>query len=273
MLKDLVTGAEREVDICIEKDIAEHKVIISIECIDQARPADVGWIEKMKAKHDRLSTNLLALVSKSGFSKEANKVATIYGIETIRFDQNVEEESVSKIIGKLDTAWCKVFNLVPLKCLVEVEPVNSLPPETINTFPNNLVYLSNGNEICTMKDVVHYWLHMQNLIKKLYKEGKAIHKSFIFQGDIPSCNDGQRICIQKLEPKVLRPIKNIRVSGSIEICVSKIPLNQGKIGDVNVAWGSGMVISNQDALLVAFKRRGDSENITLTLKKNKGPTS
>jgi hypothetical protein len=272
MLKDLVTGAEREVDICIEKDVAGHNVIISIECRDQARPADVGWIEKMKTKHDRLSTNFLALVSKSGFSKEADKVATTYGIETIGFDENVEE-SVSKIIGKLHTVWCKSFNLVPLKCVVEVEPVNSLPAETISAFPDNSVYLSDGSEICTIRDVVHYWLHSQQLIEKLQKEGEAVHKSFVFQVDIPSCNDGQRICMQKLEPKVLRPIKSIRVSGSIEICVSKIPLNQGRMGDVNVAWGSGTFIGKQDALLVAFKKSGESENIVLTLKENKSPTS
>ena len=265
MLMDLVTGKEREVDICIERDIAGHKVIISMECRDHRRPADIGWVEQMKAKHDRLPTNYLALVSKSGFSKEAYKVAESYGIETIKLEKEIEE-SAAIIIGKLETVCCKSFNLTPLKCVVEVEAGNSLPSETISAFPDNLVYLSNGNQICTVKDIVEYWLHSQHLIEKLHKEWEENHKSFEFQVEIPPCNDGQKLCMQKIDPYLLRPIKRIQVSGRIELCVSKIPLSQGKLSGVNIAWGAGKVVGNQDALLVAFQKEGGSENISMTLK-------
>ena len=59
--------------------------------MDHSRPADIGWVEQMKTKHDRLPTNYLALVSKSGFSKEAYKVAKSYGIETIKLEKEIEE--------------------------------------------------------------------------------------------------------------------------------------------------------------------------------------
>ena len=265
MLIDIVTGKEREVDICIERNIAAHKVIISIECMDHSRPADIGWVEQMKTKHDRLPTNYLALVSKSGFSKEAYKVAKSYGIETIKLEKEIEE-SAATIIGKLKTVWCKSFNLTPLKCVVEVEAGNSLPVERISTFPDNLVYLSNGNQICTVKDIVEYWLHSKHLIEKLHKEGEENHKSFEFQVDIPLCNDGQKLCMQKIDPYLLRPIKTIHVSGRIELCISKIPLSQGKLSGVNVAWGASKVVGNQDALLVTLQKEGGSENISMTLK-------
>lgn len=265
MLVDLVTGKEREVDICIERNIAGHKVIISIECRDHSRPADIGWVEQMKAKHDRLPTNCLILVSKSGFSKESYKVANSYGIETIKLEKEIEE-SAAKIIGKLETVWCKSFNLIPIKCVIEVEEGNSLPAERFSAFPDNLVYLSNGNQICTVKDIVEYWLHSQQLIEKLHKDGEENHKSFVFQVEIPPCRDGQKLCMQKLDPYLLRPIKRIQVSGKIELCISKIPLSQGKLSGVNVAWGAGKVVGNQKALLVAFQKEDGTENISMTLK-------
>ena len=86
MLLDRHTGAEREVDICIRTTIADHSVVISIECTDTSRPADVGWIDRMKAKHERLPTNSLVLVSRSGFSEEALKVARLNGIEALALE-------------------------------------------------------------------------------------------------------------------------------------------------------------------------------------------
>ncbi len=265
MLLDLVTGKEREVDVCIERNIADHKVIISIECIDHSRPAGLSWVEQMRAKHDRLSTNNLVLVSKAGFSKEAYKVAKSYGIETIKLEKEIEK-STFEIIGKLETVWCKSFKLTPLKCVIEVEADNFLPAERITTFPDNLVYLSNGNQICTVKDIAEYWLHSQPLLEKLQKNGTDIHKTFLVKVEIPDCKDGQKFCMQKLDPFLLRPIKVIQISGKVELCSSKISLSQGKLKGVNVAWGCGKVIENQNALFVAYENECGTENISLTLK-------
>jgi hypothetical protein len=67
-LRDRVTGANREVDVCIESTIGGHEILVSIECRDRGRRADVGWVEEMKAKHERLPTNALVPISKSGFT-------------------------------------------------------------------------------------------------------------------------------------------------------------------------------------------------------------
>jgi hypothetical protein len=68
LLRDLVTGAEREVDVCIKKPVGGHLVTISVECRDRERPAHVGWVEEMIKKHERLPTNVLVLVSAGGLS-------------------------------------------------------------------------------------------------------------------------------------------------------------------------------------------------------------
>ena len=75
-------GDKREVDIVIRSMVAEHPVVVSIECIEQGRPADQPWVEKMKAKHEHLETSKLVLVSLSGFYEPALKLAALYGIST-----------------------------------------------------------------------------------------------------------------------------------------------------------------------------------------------
>src|SRR5687768_1077461 len=77
MLTDLVTGTEREVDICLEATVAGHNVAIGIECNEKGRRAGPGWVQEMRGKHERLPTALV-LVSKSGFTKEAERVAASY---------------------------------------------------------------------------------------------------------------------------------------------------------------------------------------------------
>src|SRR6478672_5802861 len=71
LLTDLLTGGSREVDITVDGSVAGHTIRIGIESCAVRRRADVTWVEQMKAKHERLSTNLLVLVSRSGFTVEA----------------------------------------------------------------------------------------------------------------------------------------------------------------------------------------------------------
>ncbi len=82
MLRHRGTGHECEVDIVIRSVVAEHPVVVSIECIEHSRPADRPWVEKMKAKHEHLETNKLVLVSLSGFYEPAINLAAFYGITT-----------------------------------------------------------------------------------------------------------------------------------------------------------------------------------------------
>lgn len=68
MLTDRMSGGQREVDVVAEGTVAGHNVVISIEVRDHARPQGLEWIEQAHDKHSRLPTNLLVLVSSSGFT-------------------------------------------------------------------------------------------------------------------------------------------------------------------------------------------------------------
>src|SRR4029079_4781946 len=47
----------------------------------QTRPADVAWVEQQHTKHQQLPTNKLILVSLSGFTEQAQDLATKLGID------------------------------------------------------------------------------------------------------------------------------------------------------------------------------------------------
>lgn len=83
MLTDSVTGAAREVDIVATRSAAGHELVLSIECRDHSRAADVQWIESAATKHAHLPTSKLVLWSRSGFTKQATLKAKALKIDTI----------------------------------------------------------------------------------------------------------------------------------------------------------------------------------------------
>lgn len=102
LLKDLLTGGTREVDITIDGSLAGHTIRIGIECRAVRRPADVTWVEQMKAKHERLPTNLLVLVSRSGFTDEARRVAALARILTWTFEEmelTLQRHTINNVIA------------------------------------------------------------------------------------------------------------------------------------------------------------------------------
>ena len=82
-----LTGEKREVDVVVRATVGEHPLVISLECIDHSRAADVTWVEQMKSMHDHLETNRLVLVSRSGFSEQALTLARSLGISTYTPDE------------------------------------------------------------------------------------------------------------------------------------------------------------------------------------------
>ena len=92
MLVDRVSGELREVDILVGAVAGGYKVQLGIEVISWARPADTPWVEKMRAKHENLSTDKLVLVSEGGFYKPARRKAEFYGIEVLTLEEASEAD-------------------------------------------------------------------------------------------------------------------------------------------------------------------------------------
>ncbi|MBV1718648.1 MAG: hypothetical protein KMY51_01430 [Desulfomicrobium sp.] len=74
---------DREIDIVGITTVHGYEIVLSIECRDHARPADVTWVEGMAKKHEHLPTSKLVLWSRSGFTKAAHRKAAALKIDTV----------------------------------------------------------------------------------------------------------------------------------------------------------------------------------------------
>jgi hypothetical protein len=261
-LRDNITGTDREVDICIESTVAGHSVTVSIECRDHSRKASVQWVEEMKSKHERLSTNALVLISSSGFSKEAIAVAQTYGIETITLSA-FDAASAERLFGNTSSLWSKVFTLSPAKVVVRVKPIGELPSENVVAFPDNLIYDHNGEELFDVKKLVEYLLHTEYVVCEFGKLGDLSHKSFEVRWEPANDPKGKPLCLQKLDPFILRPIEYVQITGSCSFEISEFPLKNGNLGGVRVAWASGEFLG-KEALLVASENQTAVTKISIT---------
>jgi hypothetical protein len=59
------------VDVVIEATVSGEPIIVSVEVKEWSRRLDKNAVAELIAKHDRLATNRLLIVSKSGFTKRA----------------------------------------------------------------------------------------------------------------------------------------------------------------------------------------------------------
>lgn len=249
LLRDLTTGAEREVDICVDSMVAGHPVVLSIECRNRGRRADVRWIEEMKAKHERLATNALVLISSSGFSKEAHRVARGYGIETLSLEA-LDETSAERLFGTMRSLWIKTLSLTPTKVVIRVPQTGELAAENVSVFHDNLIYNYNGQEIGSMKELVEMLLQTEHMRMEFLKHGSELHKGFEVHWGPARDKEGNPIFLKKMDPMTLRSIELVKILGSCRFEVSEFPLQHGKLGNVKVAWGSGEFMGN-NAVVVA----------------------
>jgi len=263
----LVTGTNREVDICIESSVGGHAVTICLECRDRKRKADVTWVEEMKSKHERLSTNALVLISSSGFTAEAKKVAKIYGFELLTLEE-VNQESIDKLFGNLAALWSKVFSLSPTKVVVGIAQTGDLPPENIATFPDNCVYTGKGETIGSLKEIIDPVLKSQSVAEELGKMGEEIHKGFFLEWKTPPADHECSLHMQKLEPHVLRKIDFIRIYGKCSFKITQFLLNHSMLGNIRISWGQGE-FCGKPSILVATENEHGEKKITVTTEQEK----
>lgn len=262
LLRDRSTGANREVDICIEGRLAGHDVLVSIECTKRGRKADVKWVEEMKGKHERLPTDILVLASESGFSREAKSVAALYGIETLELKE-LDGASVEKLFGKIEALFLKLVSLHPTKVLVHVGQTGTLPPEVVNVLPANSLFTEHGEFIGSMREFIDALLSTEWFIREITRDGNESHHGFLVEWGNPTGLGGSRLCLQKEEPKVLRTIERIQISGICHFSVSRFPLKHAQLGQVRVAWSTGEV-GGQSALLVASEHEAGGKRLTIS---------
>jgi hypothetical protein len=111
MLRELDSDRLREVDICIDGMLAGQPVMIGIECRNHRRKQTVEFVEAMQAKHASLPTDLVILVSSSGFTEtalEKARKANIKAIAPSRVTPDLAHEIVAALRFRLTAMTAQV---------------------------------------------------------------------------------------------------------------------------------------------------------------------
>jgi hypothetical protein len=237
-LIDLVSGQKREVDVCIETRVANHSVVISLECRDHGRPQPIGWIEEMHAKHSRLPTNVLVLVSSSGFTRNALAAAQSYGMETV-IPEELTDERAEKIANRLRYT---TLDLQITSVHVCAEPTGTEEDETFIAPPNLDIFEESGEFIGPLQAIVEGF--KQNIdYGEVVFDAPEDTKRFEISADSPKITAGDpathhRLHVQKIKPQLhLRPVRRIIIEGDARVRRSDFPLRYGQMQGVNYSWG------------------------------------
>jgi hypothetical protein len=258
-LIDRVTKAEREVDIVIRGSVAQHPVVISVECRDRRRTDHVGWVEEMHGKHLPLPTNVLILASHSGFSDEAIKVAEVYGIRCFILD-DVDPSSPDRLFPDTQSLWGKTWTVTIDRVEITVEASDGLPRETLNAYLGMGLFLGDRSPVASVGQIAEAFSRNPSVIERTAAEVKPEHTFLMFGWSGPLF--GQRFYIEKREPLVLRPIERFNVIAKIAVTIHEFPLQYGLYGTVRVAWAKGDLLG-KPMMIVATKDSTGQTRLTM----------
>jgi hypothetical protein len=116
MLTNRLTGEQREVDVVLRAKVAGHETVIAVEATSGSSPVTAPWVESMVGRHANLPTDRLVLVSESGFTKQARKLAEAENVATITPEDISGDDPAAEIM--------KAFpSLKPKTVELNVEPV------------------------------------------------------------------------------------------------------------------------------------------------------
>jgi hypothetical protein len=250
-LIDKITGQKREVDVYIESVVAGHKVVVCVECVDEGRAASVTWVEEMMAKHEALPTNCLVLASRKGFADTAVTKAKALGIQLLHYE-SLDDSSVDRLFGGANSLWSKVFTLNAEKALMRVPASGIFAGVDVAVAPDTVIHDHKGKPLLTASELVQATLKREEIQKEFLARGDETHKWFEVGFGPLKDERGKPFCLQRLKPKMLRPIDMVIIRGPCNFDVTQFNLHHGKFGDVTVAWGSGMFLG-QKRLLVASR--------------------
>jgi hypothetical protein len=245
MLPDrAVPGALREVDICVEGKVAGHTVLLGIECRAWARPQTVEWVEAMFGKHSHLPTSkALVLVSSSGFTRNALKLAEFLGIKAVTPGE-VTPGFVGEIVNNLDSVWAKRFDFTPDKMTIVFDPPieysDGEVADRVEAFPALHIHRTDSTVLCTAEDLLQHRMQNINLNQPSFRDATGEETRFTLVDENPEA-DGEPVCLHGGDGEEgVRPrrITRIEIAGALAAQVMEMPLEHGQYEDVPYSTGT-----------------------------------
>ncbi|MCV7442031.1 restriction endonuclease [Mycobacterium paraense] len=238
MLPDsAVPGERREVDICAEGQVSGHKVVLGIECRAWKRPQTVEWVEAMYGKHSHLPTDKLVLVSASGFTPAALKLAEFLRIKAITPD-DVTPGFVGEVVNNLDSVWVKRLDFTPDTMTAVIDPPITYPDgqvaDRVDLFPILGTYLHRADSavVCSAGDVLQQTMRNLDMNQPAVRDATGDETAFTIGSDDDPLVNGEAVYLMGGDdpdpPRTLRRITKVLITGKLKAHVVEVPLKHGQ---------------------------------------------
>jgi hypothetical protein len=275
MLPSQSTGAEREVDVVIRAKQAGYDVIVSVEAVARARKADRTWVDQILGKHADLPTSKLVLVSQKGFTEDARAAALASNAVPLAPEDLSSSNRDQDVIKAVPALWPKVVSFT-----IEEWGVNftdkGVPTDGWGEAAPT-VFVDEGvvGDLMQLTERL-YKARFAELIEQIdlanRTEDSVERFTFVVE---PADGDELQLPVNDV-PKTLfllnqngvgYSLRRIAVTGKGEIKVSKIPLTQGRLGDLSVNFGYGEgKVGGRDALLVLSESDEGGGQLTMRIR-------
>lgn len=173
MRRNKATGAENEVDILIEASVGATPITIGVECVEYARKASIEWVQRMRGKHMDLSIDKSVLVSASGFSPNALRLAEAHGIQTMTLGEATSADW-SELVGDLKQLMLCSFTFTYTRFTLNCS--DSSPSITHEDLNRSIVYRGEADDPITLNELLKAILGDKRLLLKVFPHWLEIPK-------------------------------------------------------------------------------------------------
>jgi hypothetical protein len=251
MVMSKVPGVrKREVDIRVEVEVDGLPVYIGIEVSEsKSRRKTVEWVERMHGKHEHLFTSKLVLVSSSGFTKDALKLAEYYDIKAITPGE-VTPGFVGEIVNNLTRLWLETLNFTAEKVLFVVDPPIGEPGLPVEVHPDIwasvVVCRADSTPLCGVGELVTHWVRSKiDVGQEALQDAAGEKKQFTLVQPGPVVINGGPIFLfggDDPEPsKTLRHITRFEIVGKLDVSETEMPLKHGHFDGTNYSNGTAVL--------------------------------
>ncbi|MFF1552539.1 hypothetical protein ACFVX3_16035 [Rhodococcus erythropolis] len=225
-------------------------------------------MEEMHSEHLRLPTNVLVLVSSSGFTRSAIEKARQFGITTAVPGEIEPGRFGTEVVGKLDAIWMKSFTLTVGKVRLWVEESADRPAEIVVPFLDTSLFFEDGDFAMSAQDLAQGFMSSVDLENDAMRDALGDEEFFTIGRDPataiePESGEAVDLYLKKEEPtgNYLRKITRIEITGSAEVTVAEIPLTHRELNGTGYSAGAAK-LGDRAVLVVATETPSGETSLT-----------
>lgn len=133
-----------------------------------------------------------------------------------------------------------------------------MPSETVRAHPDTSLFLDDGRLIGSAAEMANDLVNNEPFRIHVGSQALPDHRFVELGWSCPTLN-GKRVCLQKLEPLVFRPVEHFRLIAKCSVTVNEVPLQHGRYESVRVAWGKVTILGNEMMVVATDDANGKSK--------------